>query len=234
MDLHALRNLQSIDTRIDQAGNALARLAERSEHAQAAAELARVRSSRDDLRRGQAAMESELVDIEAKSAEVDAHRARLEKQMKTVIAPREAEALQHEMAALSARRNELDDRGLVLLESSADADAQLVELAASEEIAARAEETAADALAAAEAAIRSDIDGLSAERAVLAAAVDPSHLAEYERRRKSHAGVAVTEIQHGHCNGCHMDLSVSELDAVKRLPADVDAECPNCSRLLVR
>jgi len=154
--------------------------------------------------------------------------------MKTVIAPREAEALQHEMAALSARRNELDDRGLVLLESSADADAQLVELAASEEIAARAEETAADALAAAEAAIRSDIDGLSAERAVLAAAVDPSHLAEYERRRKSHAGVAVTEIQHGHCNGCHMDLSVSELDAVKRLPADVDAECPNCSRLLVR
>ena len=234
MDLHALRNLQSIDTRIDQAGNALTRLTERSEHAQAAAELARVRSSRDDLRRGQAAMESELVDIEAKSAEVDAHRARLERQMKTVIAPREAEALQHEMAALSARRNELDDRGLVLLESSADADAQLVELAASEEIAARAEKTAADALAAAEAAIRLDIDGLSAERAALAAAVDPSHLAEYERRRKSHAGVAVTEIQHGHCNGCHMDLSVSELDAVKRLPADVDAECPNCSRLLVR
>ena len=234
MDLHALRNLQSLDTRIDQARNALARLAERSEHAQATAELARVRASRDDLRRSQAAMESELADIELKSADVDAHRARLEKQMKTVIAPREAEALQHEMATLSANRNELDDRGLVLLESSSDADAQLVELAASEEIAARAERVAAEALTVAESSIRSDIDGLSTERAALAATIDASHLAEYERRRTAHAGVAVTEIQHGHCNGCHMDLSVSELDAVKRLPADVDAECPNCSRLLVR
>ena len=234
MDLHALRELQSLDTGIDQANNALARLAERAAHAHAAAEVARVRAERDDLRRGQAAMESELASIESSSAEVDAHRARLEKQMKTVIAPREAEALQHEMATLSARRNELDDRGLVLLESSAEADARLRELVTTEEFAVRAERVAAEALAAAESTVTARMEDLRAQRNVVVSSIDASHVAEYERRRKIHSGVAVTEIQHGHCNGCHMDLSVSELDAVKRLPSDVDAECPNCSRLLVR
>lgn len=229
-----LRELQSIDTRIDQARLASARLPERAAHANTVADLARVRATRDELRRGQSAMESELADIEDKSGAIDAHRARLEKQLKTVIAPREAEALQHELANLAAQRNELDDRGLTLLESSSEADAKLAELVVVEENALAAEGRAGEALAVAEANVDGQLAELSDERARLVAVIDPSDLAEYERRRKAQAGVAVSEIEHGHCNGCHMDLSVSELDAIKRLPADIDAECPNCSRLLVR
>jgi len=52
--------------------------------------------------------------------------------------------------------------------------------------------------------------------------------------RASYKGIAVAVIQHGVCGGCHMDISVSELDIMKRLPADQVAECPNCNRLLVR
>jgi len=234
MDLRALRELQAIDTRLDQAKAALARLPERQQHASAVAEVARVRSTRDDLRRSQSAMESELASVESSSAEIDTHRARLERQMKTVIAPREAEALQHEMAVLAARRNELDDRGLVLLEWSAEADEQLSALVPVEERAVEVEVAMASALAAAEAEINARVAELVADRDRIASSVDQSELAEYERRRKSHAGVAVTEVEHGRCNGCHMDISVSELEAIKRLPADVDAECPNCARLLVR
>lgn len=234
MDLRALRELQSVDTRIDQARSASARLSERTAHANAVSDLAHVRATRDEICRSQSAMESELVDIEVKSADIDTHRGRLEKQMKTVIAPREAEALQHELASLAAQRNELDDRGLTLLESSSEADAKLAELVVVEENAVAAEGRAGEALAAAESQINGQLSSLSDERARLVSAISPSEIAEYERRRKAQAGVAVTEIEHGHCNGCHMDLSVSELDAIKRLPADVDAECPNCSRLLAR
>lgn len=234
MDLRALRELQSIDTRIDQENAAAARLAERTEHANAVADLARVRSRRDDLRRSQAAMESELATIEASSSDIDAQRTRLEKQLKTVIAPREAEALQHELANLAARRNELDDRGLVLLESSAEADELLAELETVEARSIAVEADRARALADAESIVAARLAELSAERDRITSAVGQSELAEYERRRKAQSGVAVTEVQNGRCNGCHMDISVSELEAIKRLPVEVDAECPNCSRLLVR
>ena len=110
MDVRALYELQKVDTAIEQTKVALEKLPERTHHAQALADLAHVRSTRDNLRREQSTMEAELASIETKSAEIDTHRAKLERQMKTIIAPREAEALQHEMQTLAAARNELDYR----------------------------------------------------------------------------------------------------------------------------
>ena len=97
-------------------------------------------------------MEAELADIEKKSVEIDAHRAKLERQMKTIIAPREAEALQHEMQTLAAERNELDDRGSLLLESSASADEDVRKLVDTESRAVEVEATTAHALTQAAAA----------------------------------------------------------------------------------
>ena len=68
----------------------------------------------------------------------------------------------------------------------------------------------------------------------LAAGIDEPSIRDYERRRSSYAGIAVADIVGGTCSGCHMEISKSELDAIKRLAADVCAECPNCARLLVR
>ena len=97
MDVKALYELQKVDTAIEQTKVALEKLPERAHHAQAQSDLAHVRSSRDNLHREQSTMEAELATIEKKSAEIDVHQAKLERQMKTIIAPREAEALQHEM-----------------------------------------------------------------------------------------------------------------------------------------
>jgi predicted nucleic acid-binding Zn-ribbon protein len=228
MDVKALYELQKVDTAIEQTKVALEKLPERTLHAQAQSDLAHVRSSRDNLRREQSTMEAELATIEKKSAEIDVHQAKLERQMKTIIAPREAEALQHEMQTLAAERNELDDRGLLLLESSAAVDEDLRKLVETES------QTTAHALTQAAAAKSDEMTVLLARRAEVVLPIADADITTYDRLRSSYKGIAVAIIQHGVCGGCHMDISVSELDIMKRLPADQVAECPNCNRLLVR
>lgn len=234
MNVAALYELQKVDTAIEQAKVALERLPERAHLAQAQADLAHIRSTRDDLRREQLAMEAELETIEKRSGEVDVHRAKLERQMKTIIAPREAEALQHEMQTLAAERNELDDRGLVLLESSATIDEDLVALVEREKRAVDVEKSVGQALIEAAAVKSDEVTTLLTRRSEMVLEIEGADLATYDRLRTSYKGIAVAVIQHGVCGGCHMDISVSELDAMKRLPADQVAECPNCNRLLVR
>ena len=234
MDVKALYELQKVDTAIEQAKVALEKLPERTHHAQALSDLAHVRSTRDNLRREQSTMEAELAVIEKKSVEIDAHRAKLERQMKTIIAPREAEALQNEMQTLAAERNELDDRGLLLLESSASADEDVRKLVDTESRTVEVEATTAHALTQAAAAKSDEITVLLVRRAEVALPIAESDIATYDRLRSSYKGIAVAIIQHGVCGGCHMDISVSELDIIKRLPIDQVAECPNCNRLLVR
>lgn len=234
MNLAALLDLQRVDTAIDQALAARERLPERRSHADAAGELAHIRARRDDIRREQMAQEAELADIETRSSALDAQRARLDKQLKTVIAPREAEALQHEIQVLELERSALDDRGLVLLEASSEADRNIEELAVQENRAARAEESAQLNLQVALVANDVSIDDLRRRREELAAGVAVGDLEAYEKLRRAHGGVAITVIEHGMCAGCHMDLSVAELDAIKRRPAGDVVECPNCNRLLAR
>lgn len=234
MNLGALLDLQRVDIAIDQSVVAIQRLPERQRHADAASRLAHLRSQRDDIRREQAAQESELADIEAKTTAIAAHRTRLEQQMKSVIAPREAEALQHEMAVLDLQRGELDDRGLLLLESSSEADRDLEQLASQEEEAAASEESARRDLEAAISAAEAALSALRERRIALAGALEAGDLGTYENLRTAHGGIGVTVIEHGMCAGCNMDLSVAELDAIKRRPADEIVECPNCNRLIVR
>jgi predicted nucleic acid-binding Zn-ribbon protein len=234
MDVKALHELQSIDTAIDQGRHAQATLPERVRHDDARARLGSLRAKIGDVRREQSAFESELAAIERRAAELGNHKSRLEKQLKTVIAPREAEALQHEMTAIDVERGEGDDRGLELLESSARADADLSELMVRESEALALEADAARQLEAALIASRAILEDLERQRVDLVSRIAPSDVRDYERLRASHGGVAVAEIRHGVCGGCHMDISPSELDAIRRLSADAVAECPNCSRLLLR
>lgn len=234
MDLKALFDLQQVDLLIDQARHALEHLAERDALGRREGELVRIRSQRDDIRREQQTQESELLDIESRSADVDTHRARLEAQLRTVIAPREAEALQHEIRTLSLQRSDLDDRGLELLEAASRAEESLIDVLEREAEAAQAESTARADLERAMSIMEAEIERLQERRRDAASIVTAADLAEYDKRRGSFAGVAVAEIKHGVCGGCHMDISISELDAIKRLAPDVAAECPNCNRLLVR
>lgn len=234
MDLAPLLELQRLDTSIDQARHARRVLPAMVAHDAAVAALDAARAEAEIRRRRQFECQSELDAIERESGELDAQRARLDKQMKTIIAPREAEALQHEIQLLVDRRDALDDRGLELLEESASLDGEIADLAGR---VASAEATVGECATArrrAEEEADLQLADLASQREVLAATVGPDRLADYENRRRQFGGVAVVIIERGSCTGCHMEVSVSELDAMKRLPPDEAAECPNCARLVVR
>lgn len=225
--------LQGADTALDQLGQRRARLAERE--AFAAAEQARTTSTRRAAaiaaRQGQLAAAVEAA--EAEGAQLTKQRERLEAKLKTVISPREAEALMHELDAVAARRDALDDTELAHLEE----ESQLADERAELEAAAPAEEqalaAAAAALRAAEAEIDAEVASLEIARAARAAALDAARLADYERRRRHHGGVAVATLDGRRCRGCSLDLSTSEFEQIRAGPPGEVADCPQCGRLLV-
>lgn len=234
MDLAALLALQQLDTAIEQAVHARDRLPERLEARAAEADVTALADSRRRVEGLQQEAQNELDRIESESDEIGRSRERLDKQLKTILSPREAEAIQHEMQTLAARRNELDDRGLELLEASSAADEELAQIDAS---LVRAREIAGSAGQRAEEVERMADQALAdvrAERSAAAEALEPATLAEYDRRRTAFGGIAVATIAHGSCTACHMELSVAETDAIKRLPDDAVPECPHCARILVR
>ena len=234
MDLGALHALQVVDTAIDQASHARSRLPEIIEHDAARADVRMIETDiarvSDSLTRAQ----TELDRIEHEAADIDARRGRLEKQLKTIISPREAEALQHEMQQLAAERNQLDDRGIELLEGTSAADEELVSLGERLERSRASEAAMAERRDVAEVAADAALAELRDRRANLMTNIAATDLDAYERLRKALGGVAVAHIEHGMCSGCRMDISVAELDALKRQPFDAAVECPNCTRLLLR
>ncbi len=163
---------------------------------------------------------------------IDTHLERLNQQMKTVIAPREAEALQHEIATLKQRRSELDDVELNTLEEQAGAEEELQALLDQEGVLTETYIAADKEANAAE----TDIDGELARVAVrltsLREAVDKKILKRYDRFREQHL-IAAATLAGSRCEGCHLDLSAAEVDTVKESVAEGGlADCPQCGRLL--
>jgi hypothetical protein len=228
-----LLELQDADTAIDQLANRRSRLSEREAMQSAVAALRDWERQRDGLRGEIAAASDEIAACEAESAEIDRHRARLAAQLKTVIAPREAEALQHEIATLEGRRSALDDRALAAMDAQAAAEGALADLVAREGDL-RAESTLADdRLRAVEADLDAELAALTARRDAARDAMPPAVVARYDPLRAK-LGVAAARLVGARCEGCHLDLSAAELDDVRRALAEEIPDCPQCGRLLVR
>jgi predicted nucleic acid-binding Zn-ribbon protein len=225
--------LQAVDTTADQLGHRREHSPLHDDLASASAAMRSWEQRRTTLRSRIDELGASIDDAERRGAELLAHRRRLEQQMKTVIAPREAEALMHEMATLTEQTEELDVHELEALEEQAALD---------DELSAHllGEESLRDRLGQADAALAdevADIDqqlaGLSTKREVLRAQVPDALLATYDRKRAAF-GVAVARLVGKQCQGCHLDLSAAEIDTVKDEAADTGVtDCPDCGRLLI-
>jgi uncharacterized protein len=231
---HPLLDLQAADTHADQLRHRRANLPERDALAHAQAELDAWRRRRDGLQARIAELEAQIERNEAESHEIDKHKARLEQQMKTIIAPREAEALQHEIALLDERRSGLDDVELEALEEQSSLADQIAAMAAEEPPLSDTVAAAIDAASAADVEIDVELAAIAGRLDGLRAAVDAGLLTRYDRARTQQM-VAAAELQGHRCSGCHLDLAPGELDAVKADAATSAGvtDCPNCNRLLV-
>jgi predicted nucleic acid-binding Zn-ribbon protein len=228
-----LLELQRIDSATDQLTHRRANLPERSAAEQASAELDRTTRQIADLIARQRELNDAIEAAEETGAELTRNRQRLEAQLRTIISPREAEALMHELDALAARRDELDDAELANLEEQSQVvDDVAAAHKAEGELTATVERTAAD-LATAEAAIDAEIADHTVQRSEVVARLDGGTLSDYEQRRAHFGGVAAARLDGKRCGGCHLDLSTAEVTAVKATPVGEYTDCPQCGRMLI-
>ncbi|MEO1059196.1 MAG: hypothetical protein AAFY28_19995, partial [Actinomycetota bacterium] len=120
-----LLQLSAIDVELTQRRVARERLPEREHAAAASAAVAEWERERARLAGRIDELTVTIERAEARGAELTATKERLEAQMKTVIAPREAEALMHEIATVDGQRDELDLAELGALEEQSDLDDRL-------------------------------------------------------------------------------------------------------------
>ena len=230
----SLLELQAADTMSDQLRHRREVLAEREQVQAAKNALLRWNEARTVVRRRIEELAAQIEQIEADAAKLDKHRDKLNAQLKTVIAPREAEALQHEIATLTGQRSELDDAELAALEEHSRLVGELEELLGQEESLTNEYLGAESALADAESDIDGELTRIADRLAGLRAEVEKSVLRRYDRLRKNYV-IAAAPLSGSRCEGCHLDLSAAEIDEVRDTGAKNDgiADCPQCGRLLV-
>jgi predicted nucleic acid-binding Zn-ribbon protein len=226
--------LQVIDTESDQLRTRLERLDERAEQQARAAAVAEWERATESHERRIVELTAAIEAAERLGEEHDVRKERFGQQLKTIIAPREAEALMHEIEMLDAQRDANETAELEALEELSSIESALV--------AHRGEERGhRDALASADEALArtvSEIDeartALEIRRGEARGEIDDATMRSYDRIR-AHLGVAVARLEGKMCSGCHLDLSAAEIDTVRE-DATLGAgasDCPQCGRILV-
>ncbi len=232
--LEELLAVQELDAAIDQIPHRRQRLPERAVALDSAAEVARLEAQRAAAVARTDVATKRIEELEAAGTIRTAKRERLEKQLKSVFAPREAEALMREITRIDEERSTADDEELRLMD---DVEAAEAAVAAADDALgparSAADETGA-ALAAAEAVLADEAAALHRDRDAGSQSVAPELLRRYESMRTSFGGTAIAKVVAGHCGACHLGLSRAFLDSLKDA-AGTDAliECEQCGRLLV-
>lgn len=72
------------------------------------------------------------------------------------------------------------------------------------------------------------------ERAVIAASVPADLLKLYDKLREQQGGVGAARLYQRRCEGCRLELNITEVNDVKAASPDTVLRCENCRRILVR
>ena len=169
--------------------------------------------------------------LDREIAAYDVQQHHFEKQVLAVTTQHQLEALQHEIAAVRAKRDVLETEALEKLDGEErDTKARPEKAHALER--AEAETTTTLARLDTEAArIKSELATLEAKRAEVAGALPPATRTRYEKLRAGRAGRAVAAIENGACGGCHRGLPPAALQEARR--REKLLVCDGCGRLLM-
>jgi predicted nucleic acid-binding Zn-ribbon protein len=228
-----LVELQRIDSLADQVRFRREHSPLRDDLAAAVAELRAWERRRDDLARQIGELNDEIERDDVRGSEIAVHLERLERQLKTVIAPREAEALMHEIATLTTERDELDLAELEAMEQQADLETAMIDHATMESMLRSAVQDRTAAVDALVADSDEQLAALDADRIDAFGVIPADTQARYERTRQ-HLGVAVAQLVGTHCVPCNLERSAAEIDTARAEAADTGfADCQECGRFLV-
>jgi uncharacterized protein len=231
--LNDLLAVQTTDIAISQAKHRVTHLQETIDRDIAKKSLAEIDAQIAACDAGIVAANSEITKVDRFSHEHDDKLIKLNKQLKTVIAPREAEALQHEIAIVTSERSLLDDRELELMGVVEIAELKKNELGPLQATAKSVLAAATMALSSAKQKIDAEISALTEQRSAQALVVAPSLMATYEAKRKHRPDGAVCRLTGPTCGSCHLDISQGEINAMRLMPSEELPECPHCGSFIV-
>ncbi len=151
-----------------------------------------------------------------------------------ITSPKDLENLQREIASLAKRQSDLEEVVLEVMERRESAQERVTEL--TERVQA-IQAKVADAVARRD-AVFAEIDDEAAtvtkERELTVADIPADLLKLYDRLREKQGGVGAARLYQRRCEGCRLELDITELNDVRAAAADKVVRCENCSRILVR
>lgn len=151
-----------------------------------------------------------------------------------ITSPKDLENLQREIASLAKRQGDLEDVVLEVMERRESAQERVVELT---ERVSSVQSKIDDATARRDASFE-EIDGenttVTKEREVVAGSVPADLLKLYDKLREKEGGVGAAKLYQRRCEGCRLELNITEVNEVKAAAPDAIVRCENCRRILVR
>lgn len=79
-----------------------------------------------------------------------------------------------------------------------------------------------------------EIASVTKEREVVAGSVPADLLKLYDKLRQQQGGVGAARLYQRRCEGCRLELNITEVNDVKAASPDTVLRCENCRRILVR
>ncbi|MBP0456155.1 zinc ribbon domain-containing protein [Streptomyces montanisoli] len=231
-----LLDVQALDVRLSQLDHRRSALPEHAELDSLAKDLAQLR----DLLVAAQTEESDTAREQTKAEQdVDQVRQRAVRDQQrldsgAVTSPKDLENLQREIASLAKRQGDLEDVVLDVMERRESAQSRVTELTGRvSAVEASTEESRARRDTAQE-SIDAESAGVTKERETVAASVPADLLKLYEKLREQQDGVGAARLFQRRCEGCRLELNITELNDVRAAAPDAVVRCENCRRILVR
>ncbi|MBO8198849.1 zinc ribbon domain-containing protein [Streptomyces smyrnaeus] len=231
-----LLDVQALDTRLTQLAHKRRTLPEHEEIQQLEADLAQLRdllvaaqTEESDTAREQTKAEQDVDQVRQRAAR---DQQRLDSG--AVTNPKDLANLQSEIASLAKRQSDLEDVVLEVMErreSAAERAAEHGERV--ESVGAKLQEATARRDAALQ-EIEAELGSVRKERDTVAGAVPDELLKLYDKIREREGGVGAAKLYQRRCEGCRLELNITEMNDVREAPADAVLRCENCRRILVR
>lgn len=230
-----LLDLQAIDIALSQLAHRRRVLPEHTELDRLARELSTLEDQRIRAQVAVDDLDRDIARIERDVDQVRVRKSRDQQRLDVGTGPaRELEALQHELATLSRRQNELEDAELELMEQREKAQSTLEDLESrlrtARETRGQTERQRDDTLS----GITKEEEFRRSGRKPLAADLPADLIALYEKIRESSGGVGAALLRSGRCGGCRLELSGSERATLRNAAPDEVIRCEECRRILVR
>lgn len=228
--------MQDLDVKLSQLAHKQANLPEHAEIDALEGDLTQLRdlliaaqTEEGDTAREQTKAEQDVDQVRQRSVR---NQQRLDSG--AVSNPKDLESLQSEITSLAKRQGTLEDVVLEIMERNEGATARVAELKDRVSSVQAKLDDAAGRRAARLEELDTEVTRLEKEREVLAASVPEDLLRLYDKLRAQQGGVGAARLYQKRCEGCRLELNITELNEIRAAAREEVLRCENCRRILVR